>query len=274
MFAACCVAADDNYPTTQPKFLAKYPDICSSSVCAADICPDGMGRRQIGDDCCVCPDDCSSTPCPPFMCPDGTLPQQIGGDCCACPDKCSSTLCQQDVCPDGKARRQIGDDCCACPEAAHRIKATNQFKTLVGLADHCAPWTSQCKGGIGQGYGECMADANVKCCEAVLGYDTKACCDWLIDEAFQNHVPSCKSATPAPTTSFIPGSRMCDASTTPKQMCPTPSGEVECPDCGATNCACPSFPGYQCKHGTHPVQLCPGGHPCPQCGAAHCECFP
>merc|ERR1712241_712973 len=29
---------------------------CTDAICPADVCPDGFGRRQIGDNCCACPE--------------------------------------------------------------------------------------------------------------------------------------------------------------------------------------------------------------------------
>ena len=30
---------------------------CNNTYCIKDICPDGEGRRLIGDDCCACPEE-------------------------------------------------------------------------------------------------------------------------------------------------------------------------------------------------------------------------
>merc|ERR1712183_588095 len=45
---ATCVAADATFATTTE-------NLCSLAFCPEDICPDGQGRRQIGNDCCACP---------------------------------------------------------------------------------------------------------------------------------------------------------------------------------------------------------------------------
>ena len=39
--AAAAAAADDTVD-------------CTATLCTADVCPDGTGRRQIGSDCCAC----------------------------------------------------------------------------------------------------------------------------------------------------------------------------------------------------------------------------
>lgn len=70
---------------------------CSEIMCPKDICPDGQGRRKIGENCCACPA--------------ATAPIQ---DPLPITTNCQNVICPMDMCPDGKSRRKIGDDCCAC----------------------------------------------------------------------------------------------------------------------------------------------------------------
>ena len=43
------------------QFQSEDDGTCDDVDCPEDLCDDGEGRRQIGDDCCACPDD-SETP--------------------------------------------------------------------------------------------------------------------------------------------------------------------------------------------------------------------
>ena len=73
------------------------PTDCSTQPCTMDVCWDGMGRRQIDDDCCACPE-------PPIA--DGNWGNQY---------HCYNEPCKEDLCWDGNPRREIDGRCCECP---------------------------------------------------------------------------------------------------------------------------------------------------------------
>jgi len=88
---------------------------CSEAMCNKDLCPDGQGRRQIGENCCACPEQVSPK----------QDPEPITANC-------QNAICPMDLCPDGKSRRKIGDNCCACgtPEQHQQHQLQHQQHQL------------------------------------------------------------------------------------------------------------------------------------------------
>merc|ERR1712014_198377 len=93
----CCSCDAGQSPS--PSTPAEEPLMdCTDAICSMDVCPDGMGRRQVGTQCCSCE-------------------VVLNSSAPAKQTDCSETACSMDVCPDGRGRRQVGDNCCACVDS-------------------------------------------------------------------------------------------------------------------------------------------------------------
>jgi hypothetical protein len=100
--------APSQLPTRLPPVQApkKAPTDCINVACTKDICPDGFGRRQIGDDCCSC-ETLSGKPLTQVPHGSPTPVPSAGPEDTAI--NCISVACAMDVCPDGMERRQLDD---------------------------------------------------------------------------------------------------------------------------------------------------------------------
>jgi len=112
------------------------PDICAAVRlgvgCQKDLCPNGQGRRRIGDDCCACPPVvCPQYSCPEPTCRHHTIPIDADG-CKGCP-VCQDTYANEGEACGRESKCEVNLECregvceakeldCRSPRACKEIK--------------------------------------------------------------------------------------------------------------------------------------------------------